>query len=274
MVVLSLGAGVQSSTLALMAAVGEIGPMPDCAIFADTQAEPPSVYQWLDWLTPQLPFPVHRVSRGNLASDSLQLFTSKVSGRDYQRNLIPLFIRNRDGSRGILSRRCTADYKVEVIERKVRQLVRPRRGEQDVLVTQWIGISRDEAHRMKPSRLAWIQNQWPLIERGMTRQNCLTWMEAHGYPLPPRSACVFCPYHSDQEWARLQREEPKAFAAAVEWERQAREVNKQDMAIRGEIFVHDSLRPLSEIDFVQEQDRARREQPSLWGNECEGMCGV
>jgi len=37
---LSLGAGVQSTTLALMAAHGEIGPMPDCAIFADTGWEP------------------------------------------------------------------------------------------------------------------------------------------------------------------------------------------------------------------------------------------
>ena len=35
--VISLGAGVQSSVMALMAAKGEIGPMPDCAIFADTQ---------------------------------------------------------------------------------------------------------------------------------------------------------------------------------------------------------------------------------------------
>ena len=38
--IISLGAGVQSSTMALMAAHGEIGPMPDCAIFADTGAEP------------------------------------------------------------------------------------------------------------------------------------------------------------------------------------------------------------------------------------------
>jgi len=46
--VLSLGAGVQSSTMALMAAKGEITPMPDCAIFADTQAEPQSVYDsWI-----------------------------------------------------------------------------------------------------------------------------------------------------------------------------------------------------------------------------------
>ena len=47
--VLSLGAGVQSSTLALMIHKGEI-PMVDCAIFADTQAEPPKVYEWLKFI--------------------------------------------------------------------------------------------------------------------------------------------------------------------------------------------------------------------------------
>lgn len=51
---LSLGAGVQSSTMALMAAKGEITPMPDAAIFADTSAEPQAVYDWLDWLIKQL----------------------------------------------------------------------------------------------------------------------------------------------------------------------------------------------------------------------------
>ncbi len=68
---LSLGAGVQSSTLALMAAAGEVTPMPLAAIFADTQAEPPSVYRWLDWLEKQLPFPVHRVTAGDLAAKAV-----------------------------------------------------------------------------------------------------------------------------------------------------------------------------------------------------------
>ena len=63
---LSLGAGVQSSTLALMAACGEISPMPDGAIFADTQSEPAAVYTYLDWLERQLPFPVYRVTAGSL----------------------------------------------------------------------------------------------------------------------------------------------------------------------------------------------------------------
>lgn len=47
-------------TLALMAAHGEIGPIPDCAIFADTGWEPQAVYDYLAWLmSPNvLPFPV------------------------------------------------------------------------------------------------------------------------------------------------------------------------------------------------------------------------
>ena len=48
--VLSLGAGVQSSTLALMIEKGEI-PMVEAAIFADTGGEPAVVYKWLDWLS-------------------------------------------------------------------------------------------------------------------------------------------------------------------------------------------------------------------------------
>ena len=66
--VLSLGAGVQSTTLALMAAHGEIGPMPDCAIFANTGWEPKAVYEHLAWLNSPnvLPFPVHIVTAGNI----------------------------------------------------------------------------------------------------------------------------------------------------------------------------------------------------------------
>ena len=65
LVVLSLGAGVQSSVMALMAAKGQITPMPDYAIFADTQAEPDHLYSWLDGLEEKLPFPVIRVTRGS-----------------------------------------------------------------------------------------------------------------------------------------------------------------------------------------------------------------
>ena len=41
--ILSLGAGVQSTTLALMIEKGEV-PMVDCAIFSDVKGEPQKVY--------------------------------------------------------------------------------------------------------------------------------------------------------------------------------------------------------------------------------------
>ena len=58
LVVISLGAGVQSSTMALMAANGEL-PKPDCAIFADTGNEPKAVYTYLDFLKKILPYPIY-----------------------------------------------------------------------------------------------------------------------------------------------------------------------------------------------------------------------
>ncbi len=70
--VINLGAGVQSSTMALMAKHGEIAPMPDCAIFADTQAESTKLYDWLAWLEKELPFPVYRVTEGNLTEASIR----------------------------------------------------------------------------------------------------------------------------------------------------------------------------------------------------------
>ena len=109
---ISLGAGVQSSTLALMAAKGEVGPMPKAAIFADTQAEPESVYKWLDWLETQLPFPVYRVTAGSLTAEQLRTRVSKKTGNIYDKTMIPAYVLKPEGGKGLLGRKCTADFKV------------------------------------------------------------------------------------------------------------------------------------------------------------------
>jgi 3'-phosphoadenosine 5'-phosphosulfate sulfotransferase (PAPS reductase)/FAD synthetase len=86
--VINLGAGVQSSTMALMAAHHEIEPMPDFAVFADTGDEPTEVYRWLEKLEKMLPFPVYRVSKGILSADSLKIHR-REDGSEYIRRLIP-----------------------------------------------------------------------------------------------------------------------------------------------------------------------------------------
>ena len=266
-----MGAGVQSSVMALMAAKGEIEPMPDCAIFADTQAEPQSVYRWLDWLETQLPYPVHRVTKGNLAEDGLILKYSDKSERIYQKNLIPLYVKKPEGGAGILYRKCTGDYKIQPIKSFMRKLLNVKRGEKEVQIIQWIGISTDEAQRMKDNRDAWIENRYPLIEKWMSRNDCLRWMENHHYPVPPRSACVFCPYHNDREWLRLKTEEPEEFQKAVEWERRCQEQSLKDEALRGTPFLHKSLVPLDQVQF---EKNGQANIFNYFNNDCEGMCGV
>src|SRR4051794_37218529 len=72
--ILSLGAGVQSTTVLLLALCGEFPHRLDCAIFADTGWEPKGVYEHLQWLEGKAKeggIPVHRVSAGNLKQDLL-----------------------------------------------------------------------------------------------------------------------------------------------------------------------------------------------------------
>lgn len=268
---LSLGAGVQSSTLALMAAAGEVEPMPLAAIFADTEAEPDSVYRWLEWLEKELPYPVYRVTAGNLEADVLTMRVS-AKGRKYSRTAIPVFTRNVDGSLGrVPHRTCTRDYKIRPLMKKARQLAGIKRGQKTVGVIQWIGISLDEYTRAKPSRDPWCESRFPLLEKRMSRNACLDWMQAHGYPEPPRSACWFCPFHSLAEWKRLRDDEPKHWQQAIDFERALQAAKAASENFSAEPYLHRSCVPLAEIDLRTDADHG---QLMLWQNECEGMCGV
>ncbi len=269
--IISLGAGVQSSTMALMAAHGEITPMPKCAIFADTQDEPKSVYVWLDWLEKQLPFPVHRVTKGRL-SDGLRIIQRKDGNGSYSGSQIPAFtIDNRTGKHGMMPRQCTMNFKVDVLEKEAKKVAGITRGQKTIGVTQWIGISLDEVHRMKSPRNPWQDFRYPLVDLRMGRNDCLRWMQAKGYPKPPRSACVYCPYHSDSEWRNLRDNAPEDFAEAIRVDYEMRRVKALGTSPTSVPFLHQSRVPLDQVDFSTDEDHG---QQVMFGNECEGMCGV
>jgi len=173
--------------------------------------------------------------------------------------------------RGILNRKCTRDYKIVPIRRQMRRLegIYGKRSPSAPIVTQWIGISTDEADRKKPSEQKWLADRWPLLELEMSRDDCYSWMKNHGYPEPPRSACKFCPFHSDDEWIRLRDDEPDEFASAVAYDHQCRDlVRENELTLINDVYLHDSLRPLDEVEFVPGSGKRRK------SNECEGVCGV
>ena len=269
--IISLGAGVQSTTMALMAAHGEIGPMPDCAIFADTGWEPKAVYDHLAWLrSPNvLPFPVHVVSKGNIRENILAR-RNTTGGRFAS---IPFFTVNPNGKEGIGRRQCTSEYKLTPIMHELRRLL--GKGPRDRIragsVEVWIGISLDEAIRKRPARQQWMTNRHPLLEPStrMTRKDCLLWLDERGYPCPPKSSCVGCPFHSDAHWRDMRDAAQDEWADAVAVDRAIRLGNARGM--RPIEYMHDSRRPLDEVDLRTDDEAG---QPDLFNNECEGMCGV
>lgn len=273
--VISLGAGVQSSTMALMAAHGDITPMPLCAVFADTGWEPPGVMRWLDWLEKQLPFPVVRVVKYKdmgIREHTLRGVSNVQYRNGSGRTTLPFMVVKADGSLGMALRKCTKEFKIEPIEKYLREevlgLAYRQRAPKDVRISQWRGISLDEVIRMKPSTQPWYETRYPLaMEHGMRRHDCLTWMRDHGYPEPPRSACVGCPFHSDHEWRDMKSSRPDEWADAVEFDHAIRYAAGMERPT----YLHRQGVPLDEVNLDTAEDRG---QASLFGNECEGMCGV
>lgn len=271
--VLSLGAGVQSSTLALMIHKGKI-PMVDCAIFADTQAEPPKVYEWLKFIKKTVSYPVHIVTWRNLEKDVLD-----ASQGEYQAFTIPFYTKNKEtGQKGMLMRQCTADYKIKPVTKKVRELLGYKKGERvdlkEVKVEMLLGISTDELRRMRMNRLRYIDNQYPLInDFGMSRQDCIAWMKDNGYPMPAKSACYFCPFHSQSTWKEIKENDPELFQKAVEMDKKIRDQEKYKIKnkFKDELYLHRSCEPL---DKALEDD-GQLDMFDGFKTICdEGMCGV
>ena len=269
---LSLGAGVQSTVLALMAERGEYGlPKPDVAIFADTGWEPPSVYEHLDWLREQLSFEVVRVTAGNIKDNILQ--GTSPDGNNYLG--IPAYLVNGDGSQSIAARQCTTKYKVRPIKRYLRErlgFTPGRRAPKHLQVEIWMGISADEALRQKESRDEWATNRYPLIELGFSRAQLLNWF-TENYPgrYLPRSSCIGCPYRADGEWKWLKSNDLESFKEAVFVDRALREVPVVRDAItrQGAAYLHKSRMALSDVDF-----RSATDYDSVMIEECEGLCGI
>ena len=172
LIVISLGGGVQSSVMALMASDGAFDTKPDCAIFADTHWEPPSIYSHLDWLAERLSFLLYIVDNGRSLREDAKALTNHSGNSNFID--LPIYLKGRSGQGdGIGRRQCTEHYKIAPVRRKIRELLGLRKGQwvpSDTAVELWLGISTDEAVRMKDSRDRWITNRFPLIDANMRRR--------------------------------------------------------------------------------------------------------
>ena len=270
--VLNLGAGVQSTTVLLMSIRGEL-PKLDHTIFADTGWEPAEVYRHLEWLKgecKEAAIELNIVQQGDLRKESVTGVIRGVKTEDGEhRSTLPYFT-VENGTNGMLRRQCTNEYKIRPIEKYLRRDImglKPRQhAPKEPVIRQWRGISVDEWQRVRKADHKWYITYHPLVDMKITRDGCHAWLRRNGYPEAPRSACIGCPFHSNQEWRKLRDESPDEWQDAVEFDKAIRHAG----GVRGDTFLHSQRVPLNKAVI----DRDMPGQLMLWQNECEGMCGV
>tara|TARA_R110002020_G_C16109421_1_gene759390 strand:- start:137 stop:925 length:789 start_codon:yes stop_codon:yes gene_type:complete len=256
--VLSLGAGVQSSTVAMLSVEGII-PKFDAWVFGDPLWEGKEVYQQVEWLEKQAKKIGTKFYR-----------TSKRDVRDFNRtdgvrtHSIPLHTLNpRTGKKGLLRRTCTYELKILPVEKVIREQIvglKPRKWmPNDVHINVHLGISTDEMERVTKSRHKWATHKYPLLELKWDRNKCLEWYTETYSKVPPRSACLGCPYHNNAFYKSLTQEE---LNEVIEFDESIRHKSKDGYLY----YVSRDRVPIKDLNLDLDNGAS-------FLDECSGLCG-
>jgi hypothetical protein len=209
--IVSFGGGVNSA--ALLVGLHERGLRPDLVTFADTGGEKPRTYAFSDtlqaWLA-SVGFPALTVVR------TVGVRTGDKSLEDACRRLEVL------PSRTVGLGTCALRWKIEPQEKHLRKwepyVECRKRGDKPIRA---IGYDAGEERRAKILEDAMCRYTFPLIEWGWTRDECVAAIQRAGLPVPPKSACFYCPSSTKAEVLELAQTHPLLFKRAVEMERAA-----------------------------------------------------
>lgn len=243
--ILSLGAGRQSSVMYLMAIAGEIEPLPDYAIFADTGNEPPHVYEQLEYLQVfgNHIVPIIVVDNGNIYDDTMRALDGdgeQVWGGNGTRWVgPPVFSENG----GPIRRKCTQHYKIKPKEDEIRRLLKLHDKSH---VIDWRGHTIDEIERAKPDKRQYYIVRWPLLEARMTDHACAMWLERNGYREFRWSACEICPFRlRDWQTVRELRQMPDSWQRITLLDERIRDLSQ--FGVERRVYLNDRYQPMDEF---------------------------
>lgn len=213
---ISYGGGVQSTALLVLAAQGQIDFRTFLFANVGDDSEDPATLAYVEKYAK--PFAAdHGIDLHELRRIRRDGSTETLHGRltrEGSRSL-PIPIRMSNGAPG--TRSCTADFKIKVVGRWLKA----NGASKDNKATVGIGISLDEIHRVN-ARIAMPYEipAYPLLdhEPPLRRGDCERIIRAAGLPVPPKSACWFCPFHIPQVWAEMRRDRPELFEKSCQLE--------------------------------------------------------
>lgn len=235
----SFGGGVQSVAALVLAAQGRI----DYRTFIFANVGDDSEY-------PETMRYVREVAIPYAEAHGLELIEVKKTRRDGSTETlweklhrtersIDIPVRMWNGAPG--NRGCTADFKIKPVAKEMRRLGATKSAPGMV----GIGISLDEWTRMKGSQLPHIVNDYPLVDLGITRQDCMALIRAAGLAVPPKSSCFFCPFHAIPVWQDLYTKEPELFKRAVGLEKMINE--RRDLLGLLPVWLTSRAKPLDQV---------------------------
>ena len=266
--VLNYSAGKQSQCLLWIVLNGEIEcPDPFLVLNADPGMENSETYRHIEEMRERCRdagIEMHTVPGPNLYRDLVQLRTTKKSRLDNP----PYWIK-KPNTKGQLRQKCTSKYKIEPMDRFLREWLRekygiPSKGRVAGYVEKWIGFTRDEAIRIKPSPRQYIRFRYPLIELNMNKGDVMRYYMDRGLEIPPRSVCNACFANAPGHYRDMAKNRPKDWQQAVEVDESIRDLS-QIGVVEGPAYVSDRLIPLKQL----EKEGFRSRQMSLFGDDAE-----
>ncbi len=226
----SCGGGVQSTAVAVLITQGKL-PKPDYALITDNGWEKQSTWEYVnEHLIPRMEAVGVRL---HIVKSADYVDTALLDKGGYV--LVPAYIKDATGKVGKLKTRGSILWKATVARKWMREQGIKR-------ADNWLGMSTDEQRRARPSTLRWVQLRYPLIDLGISREDCLWLISNAGWPRPPRTSCYLCPHQDDASWLRTRQQYPDDWELAVKAEQQIQ-------AQRPNIYLHNSAVPLPDVEF-------------------------
>lgn len=254
MKVLSCGAGMQSTALALMSAenvkkgvVHPEVPIYDAIVFCDLNCEPPWVYTQADFIAAmceQYGIPFYVLNSYIFEDHALRIQHGKFIK-------MPLWTMN-NGKKGKLRRTCTIDYKIVAIQQFVKHHLlgyqkRRRLKPEDIGAHEMhIGFSAEEQNRIFDSHNPLFVNKFPLVEMGLERKDNYRYILEEWGLDTKASACYICPFHKNYFFKYLKDHHPYDYEAVTDFDRILSQKSAEG-AVKSDLYLSYSCKRICEL---------------------------